>query len=34
MVRGRGGWGWVNEWADDGEVGNGPADCASDVAAA
>ncbi len=27
MVRGRGGDGWVNERADDGGVGNRPADC-------
>ncbi len=31
---GAGGDGWVNERADDGGVGNRPADCASDVAAA
>ncbi len=31
---GAGGDGWVNERADDGGVGNGMADCASDVATA
>ncbi len=31
---GAGGDGWVNERADGGGVGNRPADCASDVAAA